>query len=88
MSDQTPAEAPGAGYSIADAADVIGLSNITVLRRVSAGTWPGGRVGRKWLVSRPFVDALVLAITTCPQVNAETFAAEWMARSATAEAVA
>jgi excisionase family DNA binding protein len=87
LSDKTPADA-GAGYSIADAADVIGLSNITVLRRVSSGTWPGGRVGRKWLVSRPFVDALVLAITTCPQVNAEAFAAEWMGRGERAGAVA
>ena len=84
MSNKTPAEAPGAGYSIAEAADAIGLSGITVLRRVSAGTWPGGRVGRKWLVSRPFIDALAVAITTRPQVNAEAFAADWMAQGASA----
>lgn len=80
MSDKTPAEAPGAGYSITEAATALALSKITVLRRVSAGTWPGGRVGRKWLVSRPFIDALAMAIETRPQVNAEAFAAEWMTR--------
>lgn len=79
MSDKTPAEA-GAGYSITEAATALALSKITVLRRVSSGAWPGGRCGRKWLVSRPFVDALVVAITTSAQVNTEAFAAEWMAQ--------
>jgi excisionase family DNA binding protein len=91
VSDKSPSDAPAAGYTVTEAADAIGLSGITVLRRVSSGTWPGGRVGRKWLVSRAFIDALAEAITTRPQVNAETFAAEWMGRSgapATAGAVA
>jgi excisionase family DNA binding protein len=83
LSDKTPAGA-GASYSITEAATALALSKITVLRRVSAGVWPGGRCGRKWLVSRPFIDALVVAITTSPQVNAEAFAAEWMTRGDTA----
>jgi excisionase family DNA binding protein len=83
VSDKNPADAPGPGYTIAEAADAIGLSDITVHRRVSSGKWPGGQVGRKWLVSRPFIDALAEAISTRPQVNAEALAAEWMARSET-----
>lgn len=87
MSDKTPAEA-GAGYSIAETADVLGLSYVTVFRRMRSGAWPGGQCGTKWLVSRPFIDALAVAITTSPQVNAEAFAAEWMARNAAAPTVA
>lgn len=83
LSNQTSPDALGAGYTITEAASAIGLSGITVHRRVSAGTWPGGRVGRKWLVSRTFIDALAEAISTKPQVNAEAFAAEWMARGET-----
>lgn len=89
MSDKTTAEAeaPGAGLSVAEAADALRVSYITVLRRVSSGAWPGGRCGRKWLVSRPFIEALAVAISTRPQVNAEAFAADWMAKG-DAEAVA
>jgi hypothetical protein len=83
LSDKTTAEAPGrqAGLSVAEAAAAIGLSKITVLRRMRSGAWPGGRCGAKWLVSQPFVDALVIALTTSAQVNVEVFAAEWMTRS-------
>lgn len=90
VSDKTPGDAPAqAGLSIAEASAAIGLSKITVLRRMQNGSWPGGRVGAKWLVSQPFVDALVTAITTGPQVDADAFAVEWMrAASAPAEAVA
>jgi hypothetical protein len=93
LSHRTPAEALGhqAGLSIAEAADRIGLSKITVLRRMRSGAWPGGRCGAKWLVSQPFVDALVTALTTSAQVDVEVFAAEWMATgglSASPEAVA
>jgi hypothetical protein len=83
VSDKTPADA-GAGYSIAEAAAALRLSYVTVFRRMSSGAWPGGQCGTRWLVSRPFIDALTVAITTCPQVNAEEFAAEWMARNAAA----
>jgi len=80
LSDKTAAETPGAGLSIAEAAAALRLSKITVLRRVSSGAWPGGQCGRKWLVSRQFIEALAEAISTRPQVNAEAFAAEWMAK--------
>jgi excisionase family DNA binding protein len=83
LSNQTTADAPGAGYSIEEAAAAIRLSYVTVYRRVRTGEWPGGQVGRKWLVSCTFIDALAEAISTRPQVNAKAFAAEWMARSET-----
>lgn len=82
LSNQSPPET-GAGYSIEEAAAAIRLSYVTVYRRVSSGEWPGGQVGRKWLVSRSFVDALAEAIGTKPQVNAKTFAAEWMTQGDT-----
>lgn len=73
----------GAGYSIEEAAAAIRLAYVTVYRRVRSGEWPGGRVGRKWLVSRSFIDALAEAISNKPQVDAKAFAAEWMARGDT-----
>lgn len=89
MTDKTSAEAPGAGYSVAEAAAILGLSYVTVYRRMCGrddrADWPGGRIGGKLLVSRPFVDALAVAIKTRPRVNADAFAAEWMARAEGAE---
>lgn len=77
-----------AGVSVADASDAIGLSRITVLRRLRAGQWPGGRSGRKWLVSAEFVRAVEAGLES-PQFDIEDFAAAWMARNSApaAEAV-
>lgn len=91
MSDRTPAEAAAqAGLSIAVTASKIGVSRITVQRRMKSGSWPGGKFGKKWFVSQPFVDALVGAMTTSPSVDADAFAAQWMTdlQSETAGAVA
>ena len=68
-----------AGVSVADASDAIGLSQITVLRRVRSGQWPGGRSGRKWLVNGAFVRAVETGLSS-PQFAIEDFAAAWMAR--------
>jgi hypothetical protein len=77
-----------AGVSVADASEAIGLSKITVLRRMRAGQWPGGRSGRKWLVNAAFVRAVEVGLGS-PQFDIEDFAAGWMARNAgpAAEAV-
>ena len=72
-----------AGVSVADASDAIGLSRITVLRRMRAGQWPGGRSGRKWLVNAAFVRAVEAGLGS-PQFDIEVFAATWMARNAPA----
>jgi hypothetical protein len=68
-----------AGLSVADASEAIGLSRITVLRRVKSGQWPGGRSGRKWLVNGAFVRAVEAGLSS-PQFAIEDFAAAWMAR--------
>jgi hypothetical protein len=73
-----------AGVSVADASDAIGLSKITVLRRLKSGQWPGGRSGRKWLVSSEFVRAVEAGLSS-PQFAIEDFAATWMTRGASPE---
>ena len=77
-----------AGLSVADASEAIGLSRITVLRRLNSGQWPGGRSGRKWLVNAAFVRAVEVGLGS-PQFDIEDFAAAWMARNSgpAAEAV-
>jgi excisionase family DNA binding protein len=72
--------------SVAEASEAIGLSKITVLRRLRSGQWPGGKSGRKWLVSSEFVRAVAAGLES-PLFVVEDFAAAWMARG-TAEAVA
>jgi len=73
-----------AGVSVADASEAIGLSKITVLRRVREGRWPGGRSGRKWLVNGAFVRAVEAGLSS-PQFVIEDFAAAWMARGGAPE---
>jgi hypothetical protein len=65
--------------SVADTSEAIGLSKITVLRRLRSGQWPGGRSGRKWLVNGAFVRAVETGLSS-PQFVIEDFAAAWMAR--------
>jgi hypothetical protein len=84
--DRADSDRTAAGVSVADASDAIGLSRITVLRRMRAGQWTGGRSGRKWLVNAAFVRAVEVGLGS-PQFNIEDFAATWMARN-TSEAVA
>lgn len=67
--------------SVSDAARMLGLSRITVLRRIKSGAWPGGRTGRKYLVNRPFAVSLAAEFGSGRNVDAEDFAAGWMARS-------
>lgn len=66
------------------------LSKMTILRRIRSEVWPGGRSGGKYLLSRAFVVALAAAMGSSPNVDAEAFAAAWMARNSVpaAEAVA
>ena len=86
MSGKPPVDSgrSAAGMSVADASEAIGLSRITVLRRVRSGQWPAGRSGRKWLVSSEFVRAVEAGLSS-PQFVIEDFAAAWMARSPAAD---
>ena len=73
--------------SVTETATMLSLSRMTVLRRIKSGAWPGGKTGRKYLVHRPFALALAAEIGSGQNVDAEDFAAAWMARGAS-EAVA
>ena len=89
LSESSPVVTGGAELmSVTEAATMLRLSRMTVLRRLKSESapWPGGRSGRKYLLNRAFVVALVAAMGSSPNVDVEDFAAAWMARSA--EAVA
>ena len=63
-----------------ETATMLSLSRMTVLRRIKSGAWPGGKTGRKYLVHKPFAVALAAEIGSGRNVDAEDFAAAWMAR--------
>lgn len=88
MSDKTTAGAaivagkpadPRELLPVAEVAEKLGISGMTVRRRIHSGAWPSGRCGRKLLLPRPFVEGLLLAINSGSRVSAEEFAAKWMA---------
>lgn len=87
MSGKAPADGSryAAGMSVTETSEAIGLSRPTILRRLRAGKWPGGKSGRKWLVSAPFVLAATSGLRVSPQFDVEEFAAEWMARGSSPE---
>jgi excisionase family DNA binding protein len=83
LSEMSPAATGGADLmSVTEAAAKLRLSRMTVLRRLKSESWPGGRSGRKYLLNSAFVNALAAEYGSRPNVVAEDFAAEWMARSA------
>jgi excisionase family DNA binding protein len=65
---------------IAEAAKLLGISRMTITRRIKDGTWPSGRCGRKHLIPRTFVLGAIAAVETGRQVNVDDFAAEWFAK--------
>jgi len=90
LSESSPVAANGAELmSVTEAAIMLRLSRMTILRRIKdeSNPWPGGRSGRKYLLNRAFVTALAAEFGSGRNVVAEDFAAAWMARS-TPEAVA
>ena len=68
--------------SVTEAAQMLRLSRMTILRRLKSESWPGGRSGRKYLLNRAFVVALAAEFGSGSNVVAEDFAAEWMTRGA------
>ena len=88
MSEMSPVATGGADLmSVTEAATMLRLSRMTILRRLKSESWPGGRSGRKYLLNRAFVVALAAEFGSGRNVVAEDFAAAWMARN-TAGAVA
>jgi hypothetical protein len=74
-----------AGTSVTDASSAIGLSRSTIQRRLRSKDWPGGKSGRKWLVSTPFVQAVTDLLRASPLFDVDAFAANWMASGVPAE---
>lgn len=84
MSDQSKQDAASAAGKPADlrellpvseVARTLGLSPMTVRRRIKSGAWPSGRCGRKHLIPREFVEGLLDAFKNGRQVVAEDYAA-------------
>jgi excisionase family DNA binding protein len=71
--------------SISEAATLLGVSRMTVNRRIRSRSWPSGRVGRKHLLPLAFVEGAIAAIESGSGVDIDAFAATWLANS---EAVA
>jgi predicted DNA-binding transcriptional regulator AlpA len=76
--------------SVKETAQLLQVSPVMVYRRYHAGQFPGRKIGRKFGLYRPFVNALYDAICSGRPVNVEEFAATWAsARAASvSEAVA
>lgn len=74
--------------SVKETARRLMISRVMVYRRFHAGQFPGRKVGRKIDIHEPFVDALHGAICSGLSVDVDEFARQWVARNATAEAVA
>ena len=70
----------GALVSITEAATLLGVSKMTVRRRIHSKSWPSGRCGKKHLLPRSFVDGAVAAIESGCGVDLDEFAAAWLAR--------
>lgn len=90
MSDQTQGDRSGGvsdGLSVTDTAAKLNLSQMTVYRRCRTRAWPACRSGRKWIVSRAFVDEVVTQLKSGGSFSIEEFAAGWMAQNAQAAAV-
>jgi len=77
--------AHAAGMSVTATSRRIGLSRSTVQRRLRNQQWPGGRSGRKWLVSTPFVHAAAAHLTGSAHFDLDAFAAAWMAQATSRE---
>lgn len=65
--------------SVTETALTLGLSKMTVTRKLKAGIWPSSRCGRKHLIPRAFVDALVKAIESGRAKCFDEFAEAWIA---------
>ncbi|PRX92021.1 excisionase family DNA-binding protein [Allonocardiopsis opalescens] len=74
----TPPESDTDGpfISVNEAARLVGFSGMSIRRKLDAGQIPGLKIGRRALVSRAFIDALVEA-AQWRTVSIEEFAIEW-----------
>lgn len=89
MSDESPQgdkSSPGRTVdrgqllSITEAATLLGVSKMTVRRRIHSKTWPSGRCGKKHLLPRSFVEGAVAAIEAGCGIDVDEFAAAFLAR--------
>jgi excisionase family DNA binding protein len=65
---------------IAQAAARLGISRMTVYRRIKSGAWPSGRCGRNYLIPRAFIEGLLAEISAGRQIDHMDFAAAWFAQ--------
>ncbi|MFG1820393.1 helix-turn-helix domain-containing protein [Kribbella sp. NPDC049174] len=74
MSDVSSDEKSRKFLSITEAAEILGLSRMTLYRVIAAGEFPTVRVGRRLFVPGQALDDLVAAAIACGGV---VDAAEW-----------
>jgi len=88
MSSKPQGDAPAAGMTITAVHEAIGVSRRTIQRRMKQKVWPGGKCGRNWRVSAPFIEAFIESLTTRPTIDIDSFAQEWMASQTAVRAAA
>lgn len=88
MSDPSVLDAPVSADTrlllpVSEVAGLLGLSKMTIYRRIRSGAWPSGRCGRKHLIPHAFIAGLISEIAAGRQVVAEEYAAvAWPTRTA------
>jgi excisionase family DNA binding protein len=65
---------------VREVAATLGLSPMTVYRRIWNETWPSTRSGSKRLISAALIDYVMGAIDSGRSGSVEDFAAEWVAQ--------
>lgn len=67
--------------TISEVAVLLGVSPMTVRRRVQAGAWPSGRCGGQHLILREFVDDVIAEVRAGNHPDFDEFAAQWFAKA-------
>ncbi|WP_165975235.1 helix-turn-helix domain-containing protein [Actinomadura rubrisoli] len=67
--------------TISEVAQILGISTMTVRRRVQAGAWPSGRCGGQHLILREFVDDVIAEVRAGRHPDFDVFAAQWLAKA-------
>ena len=68
--------------TVSQTARLLGCSPMTIRRRIEARMFPAVTIGRKSMIPREFVEAMVRAAKSGRTIVLEEFIAEWTAQNA------
>jgi excisionase family DNA binding protein len=68
--------------TVSQTARMLGCSPMTIRRRIEARVFPAVTIGRKSMIPREFVEAMVKAAKAGRTIVLEEFIAEWTAQNA------